>query len=249
MIKIAEGIHSTVFDGPRATTVIKTYKTKSVAQRELKFFKLCQGLKFIIQPISIELDTNQVILPKLIPLSNLNFQALSPKIQKKIIYSIIKGLQELHNKSIIHHDLKPDNILYDPITSSIKISDFSSSFQIDEFMKLGEEHKNLIANNTSPYHKAPFKLIGRSSLIDSDKYACVVTILQLYGFSLVDIKSDIKKVVCKLLIKNRPIYHICYSLLRSSDYSHHMVRSSDYSHHMVRSSDYSNLNNYHDNYY
>jgi serine/threonine protein kinase len=138
-------------------------------------------------------------------------------------------LQELHDRSIIHHDLKPDNILYDPINSSIKISDFSSSFQIDEFMKLGEEHKNLIANNTSPYHKAPFKLTERSSLIGSDKYACAVTILQLYGFSLIDIKSDIKKVVCKLLIKNRSIYYICYSLIRSFDHSNPAVRSFDHS--------------------
>lgn len=231
MIKIAEGTHSTIFDGPAVliknrsiTTVIKIYKTKSVAQREFKFFKLCQGLKFIIQPIwcfkkSTKLDTNEIILPKLIPLSNINFQALSHKIQKKIIYSIIKGLQELHDRSIIHHDLKPDNILYDPINSSVKISDFSSSFQIAEFMKLTKYHKNLIANNTSPYHKAPFKLTGRSSLIDSDKFACTVTILQLYGFSLLDIKSDIKKVIHKLRTKNRSLYYICYSLIRKFNYS------------------------------
>lgn len=226
MIKIAEGTYSTIFEGPSITTVIKTYKTKSVAQRELKFFKLCQGLKFIIQPIwsfktstgclhsiSTKLDANQIILPKLIPLSNLNFQALSPKIQKKVIYSIIKGLQELHVRSIIHHDLKPDNILYDPINSTIKISDFSSSFHIDEFMKLDECHRNIVSNNTSPYHKAPFKLTGRSSLINSDKYACVVTILQLYGFSLLDIKSNIKRVLYKLCAKNHYIYRVCNNIL------------------------------------
>lgn len=207
MIKIAEGTHSTVFVG-KNNTVIKQYNTKSMAQREVKFLNSCHKSQYIIQPLEINLDKNQITLPRLISTSNLNLRKLPLRFQKNIIYSLINSLKELHNKTIIHHDFKIENILYDPHSFSIKIIDFSSSFYISEFLKLDEYHKNLIENNTSPYHKAPFKLTNKNSLINSDKYALIITVLQLYGFPLTNISENIKICIKQLKHKYSWVYKI-----------------------------------------
>lgn len=38
---------------------------------------------------------------------------LSPKIQKRVLMDLLYGLVEIHKNDIVHHDIKPDNILMD----------------------------------------------------------------------------------------------------------------------------------------
>ena len=40
---------------------------------------------------------------------------------------ILQGLKHIHNKNIMHRDLKPQNIMIDPLTMSPKLIDFGLS--------------------------------------------------------------------------------------------------------------------------
>ena len=56
---------------------------------------------------------------------------MNEKFFKKIAYQILSGVRHLHQKDIIHCDLKLENILYDEAKDIIKIADFGLSRQYD----------------------------------------------------------------------------------------------------------------------
>ena len=60
---------------------------------------------------------------------------LSESVSKLIFKQLIEGLKYIHNKNVVHRDIKLDNILID-LTNTIKICDFGVSRQIrpDEMM-------------------------------------------------------------------------------------------------------------------
>jgi len=49
---------------------------------------------------------------------------------KEIIRSLLKGLNYLHENSVIHRDLKPENILINAQQDMIKLVDFGISTQV-----------------------------------------------------------------------------------------------------------------------
>ena len=66
------------------------------------------------------------------------FKPLDQKIVIKIFKQLLSGIKFLHGKSIIHRDIKPDNILLDE-NNNVKISDFGLAAIVrDE----NEENKN-----------------------------------------------------------------------------------------------------------
>jgi len=44
-----------------------------------------------------------------------------------VFYKVLDGLSFIHKKNVCHRDIKPDNIIYDPKTSMVKIIDFGIS--------------------------------------------------------------------------------------------------------------------------
>lgn len=53
-----------------------------------------------------------------------NEQVMNETFYKDIIRQILKGVEHMHSKNLIHRDLKTDNLLFDQESSTLKISDF-----------------------------------------------------------------------------------------------------------------------------
>ena len=56
-----------------------------------------------------------------------NLLKLDENLLKKIAFQILNGLNGLHKNRIIHCDIKPENVLFDPENGIIKITDFTLS--------------------------------------------------------------------------------------------------------------------------
>ena len=55
---------------------------------------------------------------------------LSEFAAKRITYDVAKGLQYLHDNSIVHRDIKPDNILLENAKNSARITEFSNAVKL-----------------------------------------------------------------------------------------------------------------------
>ena len=76
-----------------------------------------------------------------------HYKDLDENLLKKIAFQIMNGLNALHKNRIIHFDIKPENILFDPKTNLVKITDFSLSQYITY-----DTDKNVLTNGgTYPY--------------------------------------------------------------------------------------------------
>jgi len=73
---------------------------------------------------------------------------------KNFCSSILKGVIYLHDKDIIHRDIKPDNIFFNPKTNEIKIGDFGLS------RKLESEPNYMYTNSGTFPYKPPEVLMG-----------------------------------------------------------------------------------------
>lgn len=57
---------------------------------------------------------------------------LSPAERKYLLSNILMGLRECHENSVIHRDLKPQNIIVDVHTYQLKIIDFGLSLKVEK---------------------------------------------------------------------------------------------------------------------
>jgi serine/threonine-protein kinase len=92
----------------------------------------------------------------------------------KLIVDILKGLEQAHNRGIVHCDIKPENILlsFQPTGWVARISDFGIA-------KLSQEMDDEESSNTgSPAYMAPERFYGQYSL-SSDLYAVGVMLFEL----------------------------------------------------------------------
>ena len=64
---------------------------------------------------------------------------LKESIVKKIFKQIVAAVEILHDNGICHRDLKPDNVLFNPKTSNIKLMDFNISKRFRKDPKVSTE--------------------------------------------------------------------------------------------------------------
>ncbi|KAH0788633.1 CMGC family protein kinase [Histomonas meleagridis] len=101
---------------------------------------------------------------------------------KLFAFQIFSGLHYIHSLGITHRDLKPQNILVDADTGSLKICDFGSAKRL----RANEKSVSYIA---SRYYRAPeliFDCIFYTSSIDIWAAGCVI---------------------CEMLLSGTPIFH------------------------------------------
>ena len=80
-------------------------------------------------------------------------KSLSEKTIKNIIFQLVTAVKSLHDKSYIHRDIKPDNILIDE-NGVLKLTDF------DLTRKIGDNDKPLSKNVVTLYYRAPEIFFG-----------------------------------------------------------------------------------------
>ena len=99
-----------------------------------------------------------------------------------IIKQIASGLALLHDKGIIHNDIKPANIVYITDQNDKKqyfITDFGISLEIKTLVK--NENKNKLASAKTVVYASPEKLEGNYTEPKSDIFSLGVVIYELAG--------------------------------------------------------------------
>ncbi len=93
-----------------------------------------------------------------------------------LVSQICSGLQYLHDQKIVHHDIKPANILFTR-TGTVKLADFSlygSSLLLDLFDKGAGEQ-------ITPMYVPPEIIRGESASAQSDQYSLGITMYLLFA--------------------------------------------------------------------
>ena len=179
--------------------ILEEKNTSSEAPKKILFFEigevsLLRRIKNIGNPNLIQMydwnidrKTCEVrILMEYVPYDLRNYFSIEPhyknlneNLLKTITFQILNGLNALHKNRIIHFDIKPENILFDPKTNLVKITDFSLSQYITY-----DTDKNILSNGgTYPYMPV-------EGLINSKKYSFVYDIWSL-GCILVELSCGI----------------------------------------------------------
>lgn len=191
--KIYESSKTLVYRGVRSDdqkpVVIKTLKNQYPTSKEIAVFRKQYnlanhiGILGIVRPYSLENYENQwmLVLEDFGAISLRDYcraHSLDLKAFLSIAIQTTQILRELHRDRIIHKDLKPANLLINPTTGQIKITDFSIA------SILPKENQTLISPNglegTLPY-LSPEQTGRMNRGIDyrSDFYSLGVTFYQL----------------------------------------------------------------------
>ena len=167
----------------------RMYKNSNKCSRELKILELLKGTnhciqltdffytydeksnnkKNVIQNFILECCDND--LESILRMMYKNIYQMEFINAKKIVYQILLGIKEMHDRSICHRDLKPENIFFKD--NQIKIGDFGSSKQMMSF----EDNTPYVV---SRYYRAPELIIGiKTYSLNIDIFAVAVIFFEL----------------------------------------------------------------------
>lgn len=129
------------------------------------------------------------ILMEYVPASNLQrYLASQPKLdfgsKLKIAVEIVKALQDVHQKSIIHRDINPRNILIQADSLSIKLIDFSIATQLQFDSVRGESKDKGFEGSLAYMSPEQTGRMNRQVDTRSDLYSFGITLFELLTGSL-----------------------------------------------------------------
>lgn len=117
--------------------IIKTNAINSSGNFEfnqLKYeFEILKSIQHecIVKPINFEVYGNRAFLIlediQAFSLAQIHEDNISYSVFLDIALKILSGLSEIHKKNIIHHSIRPENIIYNFETKELRIIDFSAS--------------------------------------------------------------------------------------------------------------------------
>jgi len=150
--------------------------------KEIKKINNPYLIKYVDYKINAE-DKEIWILMKYFPIDlktyfnkNLsNSNIINETFFKNIAFQILSGLNSLHKNKIIHSDIKPENILYDPQKNIIQITDFglSNTFNFDIY------HKYKVSGGTYPYLPPDILLGNHYFFISLDIWSLGCVLIEL----------------------------------------------------------------------
>ncbi len=125
-----------------------------------------------------------------------------------------RGLQEAHNKNIIHRDIKPDNLMVTK-EGRLKITDFGLAREVEPSASLTQQGEIL----GSPYYMSPEQCKGKKELIDyhTDIYSLGATFYHLLS-GIPPFQAETPILIMMKHIKESPVPltsivpHVPYSL-------------------------------------
>ena len=192
--KLGRGKYSEVFEGVvvdeiTSKCVIKVLKPvkKKKIKREIKILQNLAGGPNIIELLDIVRDPISRT-PALIfeHVENVDFKTLYPTLSdldiRFYIRELLVALDFCHSQGIMHRDVKPHNVMIDPVARKLRLIDWG----LAEFYHAGREYNVRVA---SRYYKGPELLID----------------LQTYDYAL-----DMWSLGCMLagmVFKREPFFH------------------------------------------
>ena len=127
--KIFNNVYSVFIDGKEVNIIVKCYDTKYHALKEIDNLKKLQDHKSVpkILTYGIGKKLKYVVMTKLkgkdlcdcMILKHFNENDI-----KNITKQLLNILKYLHEKNIVHCDIKPENIIYDKKTGKVSLIDF-----------------------------------------------------------------------------------------------------------------------------
>ena len=164
ILKIGRGKYSEVFQGvnvlndePCVIKVLKPVKLKKI-YREVKILQNLTGGPNVVGLLDIVRD-EQLKIPALVfeKVNNVDFRVLYPKFTIADIQyyftQLLIALDYCHLMGIIHRDVKPQNIMIDPLQRKLRLIDWG----LAEFYHAGTDFNVRVALR---YHKGPELLVN-----------------------------------------------------------------------------------------
>ncbi len=198
-----------VFDGTVFPVILKTLKEDYPSREELARYQqeydITKSLDIeeVIRPLKKEIKNNRPILVfedvggkslnRLIRENRLSIDELM-----EIAISLAKGLQGIHSAAVIHKDINPSNIIYNPSTKQVKIIDFGIATVLS---RENPEIKNPEAlEGTLPYiSPEQTGRMNRSVDYRTDFYSLGVTLYELFtGRHPFDTKDPLEIIHCHM---------------------------------------------------
>jgi len=98
---------------------------------------------------------------------------LPPAIAIEVMARLADALHYAHRQGVVHRDVKPANVMFDPPSSELKITDFG----IARLTDAGRTRTGIVLG--TPSYMSPEQLCGREVTGRSDLFSLAVTLYQL----------------------------------------------------------------------
>lgn len=220
--KLGRGKYSDVFLGlslrtgdPCVIKSLKPIKDKKL-NREIKVLQ-----NIVDNPLTITLlDVVRDPVTKTISLvtdyaNNVDYRTLYKTFSeakfKKYFFLLAKVLDSVHSNGIMHRDVKPPNIMFDPYTDTLKLIDWG----LAEFYRPGTEYSVKVSTR---YFKGPELLLKYTTYdysVDMWSFGCVLLsalLLKFPFFKGFDEADQLEKIVKVIGSKEYSDYLIKYSI-------------------------------------